>query len=132
MHDVPSGRHADLPLAQEGSPCSGGCRRLDIGVLQHDVRTLAPELKRDVFEVLTCQLADTPANRRGAGRCYHPYALGHHQGLADLGAAIDDGKYSRWQPGLLERTGDGHSSHDRRLQIGLQYHGVPQRDRRSH
>jgi len=61
VHQVPTGRHADLTLVQEGAPGTGGHRSIEIRVVQDDQCRIAAEFEMDALEVLTGEGTDAAA-----------------------------------------------------------------------
>ena len=63
LHDEPLGRHADLTLMHEGPEVGGRSRLVEIGIVEHDERRLAPELEQHRLEVLRRLLGDRSGRR---------------------------------------------------------------------
>ena len=50
MHEMAPGREADLALELERRERTGGGRRVEVGVVEHDERVVATQLERDLLE----------------------------------------------------------------------------------
>ena len=73
LHQVPSGRHADLALVGEGPPRPDRGRGLDVDVVEHEQRRVAAELEVHPLEVLGRERADRAAGPGRPGEGDHPH-----------------------------------------------------------
>jgi IclR family pca regulon transcriptional regulator len=126
-HQVASRGHADLALVEEGPPRGEVHGLVDIGVVEDQHGRVAAELEVGPLEVLAGELADAAAHRGGAGERDHRDVRVRHQRLAHVGAAGEHLQHACGQPGLLEDPRDVDPAGHCRARVGLEHHGVPER-----
>jgi len=121
---------AALTVVEEDRARGALDRRLEVGVLQHDLRRLAAQLERDLLEVARRRLHDQAPDLRGAGE-RHLVDVGvrgqMRAGVAEPGHDVHDtGRQSRLGHQLAEPQ-----RRQRRLLGRLEHHRAPGRQRRA-
>ncbi len=115
---------------QEGPPRREVHRLVDVGIRPDDIGGVAAELEVRPLQVAAGQLADrtTGPRRPGEGDHAHP-RVGDHR-LADLGSPGDELQEPCGQARLLEDAHHRHTAGDHGAGVGLEQHGVSQRESR--
>ena len=130
VHEVPAGRHADLPRVQVGAPRPGGHREVQVRVGQDDERGVAAELQVDPLEVPPGELGDGPSGGGRAGERDDPDRGVRDQRRADVGAAGQDVQQALGQARLAQQRGDREPAADGRARVRLQHDRVADGERR--
>jgi len=127
MHKMAPRRHANLTLMRERRPCPGRGRRVEVGVVEHDQRTLAAQLQSDLLQTSPGQLTDPLAHDCRSSEADHCNVRIDDERLSRRGAAGQHGKDARRQAGALESASEQDATADRRAKVRLENHCVADR-----
>ena len=134
LHQDAPRRHADLARVQVGAEGGRIDGVLDVGVVEHDQRVLAPELEHHPLQVPAGGLGDLAAGTGRAGEVDPPHGRVRDQLVADCRSALarcrDDVQDAGRQTGGVEDLAPQLAADPRRLLGRLQDHGVAERQRR--
>ncbi len=126
VHQVASGRHADLALVEERAPGGGGDHRVEVGVLEHDHGRVAAQFQVRPLEVTAGGLADSPSGGRGAREGDDRHARVGDQGLSGVRAAGEHMQQVLRQARGGEDRREGQTSADGGARVRLQEDRVAQ------
>ena len=129
VHQVPAGGHADLALVEERAPGAALMHLVEIGVAEHDQRGVAAEFEVRALEVPAGQLADLAPGGGRSGERDDPDVRVLDQRRTGFGAAGQHVQHARGQPGFLEHRRERDPAADRGARVGLEHHGVAERQR---
>jgi hypothetical protein len=107
-------RHANLTLMEEDAERRGPHRVIDVGIGEHDQRTLAAHFQRELLQGLGRFDREMPSGLGRAGERDHAHPRIGEDGRSDFGGRSGDyAEQTLWQTGLIEHFGDLQAGHRR-------------------